>query len=401
MAFRKARWWRCRRATTLLAILFAWLVPGIAGALPAAEIRASVALPPTHPVVAGGWAAFQQAVAANHTASLRFRLFVNGAMVGSDRSLKALSQGEIDMGFLATPDYPDEFPYAAFIASLSMISKDGLAAAAAASELVLLHCAPCRDEYSRHNLAFLGTYSAASYLLMTKDPVGAEKSLKGRRVWSPGSPWDNVLREMAATPTRTERVASEALATGGADSVIAVPIALRQLRLGQQVKAVTLMPLGAYRGASPFTVNRDSWRQLTAAQRSVLLAAAPAGLVGATAAYDEQARAALERAQERGVALVSPSQGLVTLVENVSDRTIRQMVGSAQARMGVSGAAELIEHYRTLYAKYVGQLAEAPNAEAAAAVLRREIFAKLSPAEYALENDSIAETGAWGDGRVE
>ena len=393
MANGKARLWRRHCTAALLGAFIAGIAAGDTLARPATEVRASVALAPTHPVVAGGWEAFQRAVAANKASNLSFRLFVSGAMVGSDRALKALSQGEIDMGFLATPDYPEEFPYAAFIAALSMVSKDGIVAAAAATELVMLRCRPCRDEFTQRNLAFLGTYSAAPYLLMSKEPLSHGYSLSGRRVWSPGTPWDSGLREMAASPTRTEKVPSEALATGAADAVIEVPMALRQPRLAQHVRAVTLLSLGVYRGASPFTVNREFWRKLDPRQRAVLLAAAPVGLVAATAAYDGQAQTALDSAQERGVTLVTPDDKLSALVDEVGPKTMTRLVGSAQAHLGVTGAGELVDSYRELYAKYAALLPRSATFDDAVGVFRREIFAKLDPAAYAVEGDSVAATG--------
>ena len=381
------------RARSLTAALCAALTL-LAGPAAALEIRASVALPSHHPVVAAGWERFQGEVAEQAGSKLTFRLFVDGAMVPSARTLKALERGEVDMAFLATPEYPDEFPYAAFIAAFSMISKEGLAAAAAVTDLVLLRCTACREEFARRNLIFLGTYSAAPYLLMGREAMSSGSSLAGRRVWSPGTPWDGSLRALSASPTRTENAPSEALATGAADAVIDVPMALRQPRLAQQVKAVTLLPLGGYRGASPFTLNRDFWRKMTPYQRSVLLAAAPAGLVAATIAYEDDAQNALRDAETRGVHLQPADESLTGLVESAADQTLRRFGASIEARLGVSDGAELIAAYRELYAKYIRLLGQAPVFEDAVEILRREIFSKLDPASFGLESVSLAGTGS-------
>ena len=375
--------------------IFAALL-GIAAAHPAVatdatEVRVAVPLPAAHPVVSGGWHAFQEAAAADGRAGLKFRLFVNGAMIGWERTLKGLSQGEADMGFLAPADYPDEFPHAAFLTALSMSGRDGLAAAAAVTELVLLHCQPCRDEFARKNLVFLGTYSAAPYLLISKQPLTGARSLADRTVWTPGTLWDNWVREMGAAPLQDGRDADMALSKGSADVVIDVAIALRQPQLAKQARVVTTLPLGAYRGASPFTANRDFWRQLSVAQRSALLAAAPVGLVAATAAYEQQAREAVEAARRSGVTVAAPDAELLAQADRFAEESAARVAANAEAYFGVGDAGRLLQTYRALYAKYSGLLEAAGDAPAMAAILAREAFAKANPVAYGVEDASIAE----------
>lgn len=374
----------------LAAIAGCLTAPHHAAAADAAEVRVAVPLPATHPVVSGGWQAFQEA-AADGQADLKFRLFVNGAMIGWERTLKGLSQGEADMGFLAPADYPDEFPHAAFLTALSMSGRDGLAAAAAVTELVLLHCQPCRDEFARKNLVFLGTYSAAPYLLISKEPLSGARSLADRTVWTPGTLWDNWVREMGATPLQDGRDAGEALSKGGADVVIDVAIALRQPQLAKQVRYVTALPLGAYRGASPFTANRDFWRQLSVAQRTALLAAAPAGMAAATVAYEEQAEEAIATAQETGITLAAPGAGLLERADRFAEESAARIAANAEAYFGVGDAGRLLQAYRALYTKYSGLLEAAEDAPAMAAILAREAFAKVNPVAYGVEDASIAE----------
>ncbi len=358
------------------------------------EIRASVTLPASHPVIVSGWKAFQDAVQADPEAEIRFRVFVNGAVLGSERALKGLSQGEADMGFLAPADHPDEFPYATFLTALSLVGKDGLAAAAALTDLVLLRCEPCRDEFTRKNLVFLGTYSAAPYLLMATEPLADAKSLTGRQIWTPGSLWDYSLREMGALPVPSGKDAHAGLTSEGAEAIIEVPTTLQQQpELLEQITAITLLPFGAYRGASPFTVNRDVWRKLSDRQRRALLAAAPAGIAAATLAYQQQAREALAVAQERGVALVEPDVSLVRLLESVARANTARIAESVEASFGIADAASLLENYESLYGKYLALLQSAPDAERATEVLRREIFLKV-PSGYGIDGELAAKETA-------
>src|SRR3546814_17250503 len=77
---------------------------------------------------------------------------------------------------------------------------------------------------------------------------------------------------------------------------------------------LTRVEFGAYRGASPFTANRDFWNRLTVAQRKTLFAAAAAGLVAATRAYDNQTDQMLAAAPEKGLTVVEPDPELSRVV---------------------------------------------------------------------------------------
>src|SRR3546814_10093139 len=91
------------------------------------------------------------------------------------------------MGFIAPSRFPEQFPFTGYLTQLALVGDDGLAASAAMTELLLLHCPPCSDEFLGQNLVFLGTYSAVPYVLMSKQPIGAPPALQGRPIYAPGS----------------------------------------------------------------------------------------------------------------------------------------------------------------------------------------------------------------------
>src|SRR3546814_18971325 len=106
------------------------------------------------------------------------------------------------MWFIAPSRFPEQFPFTGYLTQLALVGEDGLAAAAAMTELLLLHCPPCSDEFLGQNLVFLGTYSAAPYVLMSKQPIGAPPALQGRHIYAPGSLWDRWVADLGAYPVQ-------------------------------------------------------------------------------------------------------------------------------------------------------------------------------------------------------
>src|SRR3546814_19366694 len=106
------------------------------------------------------------------------------------------------MGFIAPSRFPEQFPFTGYLTQLALVGDDGLAASAAMTELLLLHCPPCSDEFLGQNLVFLGTYSAGPYVLMSKQPSGAPPALQGLHVYAPGSLWDRWVAALGAYPVR-------------------------------------------------------------------------------------------------------------------------------------------------------------------------------------------------------
>ena len=366
----------------------------------ATVVRAAVDLPADHPLVAEGWKAFAEAAEAESRGTLEFRVFVNGAVVGSARSLEGLSRGEVDMGFLAPASYPDSFPRATFLTDLAMIGEDGVAAAAAMTELILLHCPACRDEYREQNMVFLGTYSSAPYVLIAKNLLADVESLKMRRVRTPGSLWDRWVRATGAFPAANGMEPGEALESGAADAVVDTVLSLQDPKLWHAANAVVTVPLGAYRGASAFTVNRNYWAELTDEQRAALLGAAPAGVVTTTLAYAQQAAYVLDVSRERGLDVREPEPSLRTAVDAFVNGDDMLASDAAILTGGHEQAASIADTYRALYGKYVALLEPLQAPAEKISVIGREIYGKLDPATFGREAEIELGTTAEPDDSV-
>jgi len=349
------------------------------------EARAAVGLPPTHPVVADGWRAFEEVATRDPDNGLKFRLFVNGAVLGASGGLEPLAQGDADLGLIVPARYPDQFPYTGYLTELALAGENGLAAAAAMTEQILLGCQPCADEFLGQGLVFLGTYSAAPYVLISKQKIDTPASLKGRNVRTPGSIWDRWMVSLGARPMHQAELgaAVSGVKPPAPDAAIDVALALTQTTAADGPRFLTPLGLGGYRGASPFTVNRDFWNALSSGQRRTLFDSAAAGIVAATGAYDRQARAVIAGAVDKGVTMVAPAPALQQMVRTIAEQDGARAAGVAREKEGIVDADEILAQYRLLYGKYDGLFRTAATSDERVRILSREIYGKLDAAHYA------------------
>lgn len=358
--------------------------PEKAGDAKVTEVRAAVGLPSTHPVVAEGWRTFEQVATGAPDSGLKFRLFINGAVLGASGGLEPLAQGDADLGLVVPARYPEQFPFTGYVTELALASENGMAAAAAMTEQMLLGCQPCADEFLGQGLVFLGTYSAAPYVLISKTRIDTPAALKGRNVLTPGSIWDRWIASLGARPVHQAALgaAVSGVVPPVPDASIDVALSLNQPNTPQGPRFVTQLRLGGYRGASPFTVNRSFWRALSTRQRALLLDGAAAGIVAATDAYEEQARSAIAGAADKGVTVVTPDAALERLVRGIAEQDGERAAGVAREREGIVDADDILAQYRALYAKYDGLFRTATD-EDRVRILSREIYDKIDAGRFA------------------
>lgn len=336
-------------------------------------------LSPQHPAVAIGWANLKKALAPQIELELRLR----GPRLGTPEALESLARGQHQAGIIPLASYPRDFPYWAMLGEMFMIGHDPLAAAAAITELVMLECEVCLENLARQKLVFLGTYGAGRYGLIAPRPLTKADSLKDKIVATPGSLWDRLARQLGGKPAGAVADPRKALALGEVTALIDIPSALLDPNLAGHAIAFTRLPLGSYRGASPLTINRNAWAELSSSQRKRVFNAAAASLVQITAAYQASEEAALAKATRTIIAEGNPL--LQDRIRSFADDDLAKVTATAEARFGITDAPEFALRLKELFDKYATLLAPPQKEAAAISLLRTEIFDRLDPETYGLE----------------
>lgn len=369
------------RVLALLPLLLLLLLPLTAGSQEAKTWVARYPLAPEHPVVAIGWRNMADALAP----AIALELRLSGPRLGTPEALEALARGQHQVGIVPLASYPDAFPYWALLGEMFMIGRDPLAAAAAISELVMLECALCQENLSRQKLVFLGTYGAGEYGLIAPRPMQQVRLFAGETVATPGSLWDRLVVSLGATPAGGLPDPRQALAEGTATALIGVPSALLDPHLAGHAIAFTRLPLGGYRGASPLTVNRNAWAELSPDQRKRVFRAASASIVRITLAYRRNEAAALAKAQGQGAQVADGGQLLNDHIRSFAAADLKMLATAAERRFGVTDAEAFSQRLKQIFDKYATLLAPPVDEAGAIALLQSEIFDRLDPQTYGLE----------------
>ncbi len=335
-------------------------------------------LSPDHPAVSIGWSALQGALAPEIDLQLR----IGGPPLGSAEALETLARGQIQAGMLALASYPKSFPYWSMLGEMFLIGRDGLAAAAAISELVMLECPHCQDNLTRQKLVFLGSYSAAPYGLVAPTPLTEPLSLEGQVLATPGSLWDRMVEELGAAAAGSVDDPRQALALGHVTALVDVPGALRDPYLAGRAVAFTRLPLGSYRGASPLTISRDAWRRLSGDQRRRVFRAAASALYELTDAYRRQHAETLAAAGARGLIIADGGLLLEDRVRRFASADLQRLIEVAEQRFGVTDAEAFTIKLTGLYDKWATLLAPGTVEKAAIRLLQAEIFDRLDVQAY-------------------
>lgn len=349
-------------------------------------IRASSWHPPKHPGVVGGYVPFMDYVKEASKGDIDFKFWSGGALLGATDTLPGIQNDVADIGVLALTYFPAEFPYFQLISDLAMLSSNPPAVAAAVTELVTLHCEPCRKDFTDKGLVFTSSYSTTPYTLIAKTPLKTTADLQGKKFRSAGTVWDRWTQHVGGTSVNVSAAEMfEALDRGGVDVAVFSPSALQSYSLWDVAKYDVMLPLGTYAAMSLFTMNQDFWQDLTDEQRRILLNGSAVGAIGVTFEYMNSDESALKLATEHGINVLEPSQELLDQREAFIEKDLVQVAAIAKSRYRIDDAEKWITQYRELLKKWEGIVEQkGGDRQALIKAMQDEIYSKIDPATYGM-----------------
>lgn len=345
-------------------------------------ITASLWVGPKHPVAVGGYDPFVEKLKADEAYDVKY--FQGGALLGAKPTLSGVRDGIADVGMMAMTYFPAEFPNAQLVADMGLSTPSNLAAMMAASEYNLLHCEPCLQEYLDQNIVYTGTYSTAPYTIISKEPIRSTADLAGKKMRVPGSLWSRWAQSVDGIEVNVPSSEMyEGLDKGALDIAIQAPGALRSYSLWDTAKYVTLMNLGTYHSLSLMSWNRDTWRELTDAQRRAMLNEAARAGLDTTLQYTEADDEVLALVGEHGVEIIEPSAEMRQAKQDFVDRDVTVIVANAKDKYGIADAEARVATLQELIAKWDGIVNEIgpQNRDALLERFQAEVYDKL-PDDY-------------------
>lgn len=336
-----------------------------------------------HGVNTEGLEPFFDQVRKDTNGSVDWKLLAGGQVVGPRSTLPGVRDRVVDAGLVIPVFTRKALPHINVPYDLQMFGDNQLAGAGASMEMILLHCAECRQDYKKNNTIYLAGYSTTPFQLVCTSEITTVEDLMNKKVRAAGSAirWFKFLKAVpVAMPVSEAVTAIERNAITCSHASIAW---LRSYGFADVAKHFVEYPMGFPRMLCMFCMNRGAWDSMSTAEKQVMLDHLPAASARATILgylkEDIEVREWAE--QDKGVKFVKGGEDFAKKRAAFKKTELQAMLKTGE-ELGVDNAQPLIDMYLSLYDKWEKLTADVGlNVDAYTRILKREIYDKLDPAE--------------------
>lgn len=375
--------------TTMMTALGGAALLALSTSADARELTFAIGHPPGSYLITGG-EAFAETVAAETGGSLTAKVFPMSLLSMAETSA-GLREGLADMGTVMSTYFTAEFPHTNMILDASMMlggmgpeaaKVAGLAYAAAMAEFILTQCPECNAEFAAENQVYTGAAGTPGYALNCTKPVVTMEDLAGARLRIGGANWARWSGAVGATPvTMSGNEMLEALAQGVLDCIILSVPDVQNFGMGASVKHITLGAPGGVYVASLTNMNRDTWLELTAEERSAVMKGAARAAAISTWAYQAGQEDVLSKVAAEGVTVHQADPAVIAKTAEFAAADRTALVG-LYADKGVTRGEEMLTAFQALLEKWVGLTQGVADADALADLYWSELYSKVDVATH-------------------
>lgn len=362
---------------TALAVASLWCVVAAAPAT-AANLKYNNWMPPKS-MEGQVLPKFAEDLAAATGGSVKMKVFSGGQILGARATLGGIRDGVVDLGFIVPTINASELPHTAMIPELLPFARDGLSAAAAADETIMLSCAECRAEFAKQNAVWLGGFGPTPWKLMCRRPIRDLADMKGRRSRVTGGMATRMILALGGIGVNMNPPAiNQAMQKGQIDCTFGPIDWMVTLRLRDVAKTVVDYDLGTFHGLGLFVMNRDSLASLSQADRDALKRRMPHWLATITDAYQQRSAKFTADLRKQGIEFWNPTPDFVAALDKYKAGEIAAVAADMRQR-GVQDPEPLIRRHLATLKKWEGIIDRVGTTrEAFAKALSDEIFSKVN-----------------------
>lgn len=350
----------------------------------ARELKLAVGFPQGTAAYAG-LEAFGKALKEKSGGELEVKVFPL-SLLNLPQMLNGVRDGVVDIGFVLPPLFPSDLPETHLAVDLAMLGSNPWAMAGAMTEYVF-SCQECLAEHLKNNQVYMGSSSTNAYMIVSTKKAVTLDELKGKKLRSGAAPWARWAQNFGAVAlTIPGNQVFEAVSGGTVDGAMVSAAELSNLRLIDVVKHITVgVPTGTYHGIDNNNFNLKTWRSLTEKQRRAALDAAAASTAMVTWKYVTDGNQNMKDAQAKGIQVHQAPADVVSRSKAFIDADLAGIAQAAEKNSGVKNAAQKIERFKALVAKWERLLPNAtyePNA--LIDIYTREIFSKIDAKTFGM-----------------
>ncbi|WP_422000617.1 C4-dicarboxylate TRAP transporter substrate-binding protein [Reyranella sp.] len=365
----------------VLSVMVSGLAAGSAGAR---ELIYVSNIPAKHPTHAIGLDPYFEAVTKATGGSLTFKSYPGGTVAGGKTAVNAVQNGTADMALIADVYTPNDLPVSTLVSDLAVLGKDARVMTGAVNQTLLLDCASCKQDYLRHKVLPLASYSLTPYhFLCSKSGITKPEDVKGRKIRGTGS-MGQLVAALGGTPVNiTSGEIYEAMQRGQIDCSLGPMPWLRSYSLWDMAKFVTSNGVGTYHGTNFINIRTDTWKKLSPKERQAMADGLPHATRLIAEAYEKDDDNVVAEGKAKGVEMVEATPALEEAVAAFRDKDIKRVIETAKSR-GVKDAEQIVEQFKRnveQWTKLVDEIGKGTWTEAQwdkyEALLKSQIFAKV------------------------
>ncbi|MGE4044566.1 MAG: C4-dicarboxylate TRAP transporter substrate-binding protein [Acetobacteraceae bacterium] len=335
------------RWQTLFGATFALGAVGLVQA-PAADARELIyasALPAKHPTHAAGTDPFFEAVTKATGGSLTFKSYPGGTLAGAKAILNAIKNGTADMGLLADIYTPNDLPVSTLISDLGVVGQDARVMTGAINQALLVDCEACKQDYLRHKVLPLASYSLTPYhFICTGSGIVGADDVKGKKIRGTGS-MGQLVAALGGTPVNiTSSEIYEAMQRGQIDCSLGPVPWLRSYALWDMAKVVNGYGVGTYFGTNFLNMRTDTWKKLSAKEKKAVTEALPHATRMMAQTYEHDDEVVRKEAEAKGVKWVDAAPSLKEAVAKFRETDMKRVIELATSR-GVKNAEPIVKNF--------------------------------------------------------
>lgn len=314
------------------------------------------------------------------------------SLLSMDETSDGLRDGIADVGSVMTTYFPSLYPHYNFLmeASLSLLpidggvgSMDGVAYAAAVTEMVMLNCPECLKEASNQGQVFTGAGGTTSYALNCTKPVSNMEQMKGKRLRVGGaqwSRWTDYVGGSSVSMSGNEML--EALNQGVLDCIILSLPDVYGFGMGESVTDITPgIPGGVY-VSNLAQFNKRTWDKLNNNEREAVMRASSKAAANLSFNYYSVVNDLINKAKDSGVNIHKVDSSLLEKTKEFSEQDLDVMVEYYGNRYKNIDGADILKKFQPILNKWLELTKEIESEEKLADLYWSEIYTKVNLSEY-------------------
>ena len=348
-----------RRHATAAALLAAPFAIAFGQTAAADSIRVAIGLPEPH-AHSVGYEGYKDYVAANSDHKLKiFHL----SLLKLNEIPDGLRDGVVSMGNVVTPYKPAEYSEFNLAANLSMLSTSGDAAkypAAAVTgammDYVHHHCPDCVAQFAGQNQVFLGASATEPYALLCTSELTGLASFQGKKFRSGAANFGRWAESVGGVKVSMPgNEIYDAMSQGVVDCAMLSASTLIEQSLSEVTKQIIFgVPGGVFSGLANNNVNKDVWKGMDEATRTMLLRGTSGLAADIVMAQVDIVNRGMAAGEKAGLIVANADDETMAAYTDFVNGDVAVISKQFTDEYGLSGVDQKIETFKMLLAKWKG-----------------------------------------------